>query len=69
MFINASSTNKQLGQYSHVVLKGKLLQMGNKSNTFLWNLSLKKNIFTKNLPYCPQSDTLKFPLQHLMPSV
>ena len=38
MFINVSSTNKQLAQYSHVVLKGKILQMDNKSKAFLWNL-------------------------------
>jgi len=49
MLINALSTNKQLGQYSHVVLKGKLIQMDNKSNAFIWNLR-QKTIFTKNLP-------------------
>lgn len=38
MFVNVSSTNKQLAQYSHIVLKRKLLQMDNKSKAFLWNL-------------------------------
>jgi len=38
MFINASSPNKQLARYTRVVLKGKLPQMDNKPNAFLWNL-------------------------------